>query len=110
MALRERHCVFAIDNVGRPAFRLTNAAEIPAALVVSLIHHDDSVRTVFLDQLIHFPALVLRKLPSDVQQLIERVRITAMQFGQLPLYELVVVALDRYIPIELALIVRIRMQ
>src|SRR3979411_1707336 len=42
--------VLPVDHVRRPARGLADAPQIALTLIVSLIHHHDSARAVFLDQ------------------------------------------------------------
>jgi hypothetical protein len=67
--------VFAVDDVGRPAGGLADAALIAPALVIRLIHHHDAVGTIALDQPVELPALLRRNFPGDVEQLIEGVAV-----------------------------------
>ena len=50
VAFGRRESIFLINDVRRPAFRLADATQIALALIISLIHHYDSVRAEFLDQ------------------------------------------------------------
>ena len=83
VTLGRRHSVFAIDDVGWPTCLLTDAALVTAALVESLIHHDETIGAELLDQFVELPTLLMRDLPGNVEQLIKRVWVTRVQLRQM---------------------------
>src|SRR5690348_10309873 len=108
MSAGRRQAIFAVDDIGGPARRLTNSALVALALIVGLVHDNDAIRAIGFDQSVKLPALLRRNLPGNVEQLVEGVAVARVEFGQLLLDEGVVLISDRRIPVKLAFVVRVK--